>query len=222
MDLPDVVYLCGPAVGDELRYSLRSVAAHLPHDRVWIVGHQPRWVRQVEQIPVPQPAGQKWSNQEANLRAYCQQRDGTDRFLLFNDDFFVMRPLGQVPVWHRGPIGDLVGTYRQRRDEFVQRLRNTAAHVGLDAPSYDSIHTPMLLDKGRLLDVLDSMPAKTLFRTVYGNRYQIGGTVHGDVKVKTNQPAHAGALLSTDDSGFLRGPAGKMIRARFPRRSPYE
>lgn len=221
MDLPDVVYLCGPDVGHELRYSLRSLA-NLPHDRVWIVGHQPRWVRQVERIPVPQPPRQKWANQEANLRAYCSQRDGTDEFLLFNDDFFVMRPLTSVPVWHRGPIGTILSAYENRRDEFVQRLRTTAAHVGPDAPSYDSIHTPMLFAKTRMLEVLDTLPSKALFRTVYGNRHQVGGTAHDDTKVKANQPPHDGPLLSTDDSAFARGPAGTMVRATFTRRSPYE
>lgn len=221
MGLPDVVYLCGPAVGHELRYSLRSLV-NVPHDRVWLAGHQPDWPVNVERLPVRQRPRQKWPNQEANLRAYCEQRDGTDQFLLFNDDFFVMEPIETVPVWHRGPIGDVATNYGPRTDEFVQRLKVAVKHFGPDASCYDSIHTPMLLDKRKMLTVLDEMPKQGLFRTWYGNRWQVGGTLHGDVKVKKHRKPHDGPLLSTSDASFKGGEAGKLIRSRFPNPSPYE
>jgi hypothetical protein len=221
LDLPDVVYLCGPDVGRELKYSLRSLR-NLPHDRVWIAGYQPKGLTNVERLPVRQRPKQKWENQEANLRAYCDQRDGTDRFVLFNDDFYVMSPLDTVPVWHRGPIGTVVKGYGLRTDEFVRRLKTTAAHLGDDASCYDSIHTPMLLEKSKLLTVLDELPKQALFRTWYGNRWKIGGQVHGDVKVKKHREPHDAPLLSTSDASFKYGSAGELVRATFRTRSPYE
>lgn len=221
MDLPDVVYLCGPAVGRELKYSLRSLA-NLPHDRVWIAGHQPSGLANVERLPVRQKPRQKWANQEANLRAYCEQRDGTERFYLFNDDFFVMSPIERVPVWHRGPIRNVIDGYGPRTDEFVQRLKATAKHLGGDVPCYDSIHIPMLLEKSKLLTVLRELPKLGLFRTWYGNRWQIGGQVHGDTKVKKHRDFPGGPLLSTSDASFKSGSAGQLVRSSFRTPSPYE
>ena len=54
----DLVYVVRDGANPELRYSLRSVAVNLPHDRVWIVGHVPAWITGCETVPTVQ-AGRK-------------------------------------------------------------------------------------------------------------------------------------------------------------------
>jgi hypothetical protein len=55
--LPDVVYVVRPGNrNEELRYSLRSIAAHLPHRRVWLAGFCPSWVRNISFIPALSPS----------------------------------------------------------------------------------------------------------------------------------------------------------------------
>ncbi len=45
MTHPDVVYVVRPGdKNEELRYSIRSVIANLPHRKVWIAGYKPTWL----------------------------------------------------------------------------------------------------------------------------------------------------------------------------------
>ena len=63
MSIMDLVYIVkNSEVNEDLRYSLRSVAKFVPHDKIWIVGYKPSWVQNVEYLPVPQNLGSKWKN----------------------------------------------------------------------------------------------------------------------------------------------------------------
>lgn len=223
----DVVYLVGEQASyDELRYSLRSVAAHLAHRRVWLVGACPPWAL-TEHIGTRQHFG-KWHNQELNLRAACEHPAVSDPFVLFNDDFFVLRPTVDVPALHGGPIVDVIAA-RRGSGEWMRRLRHTADHCGPDALAYDAIHVPMVLRKQRTIQVLDEIADRPmLFRSVYGNRWRIGGRRHPNVKVtraKGDLAADEAAgwrFVSTADGSFARSPIGRRLRSMFPDPGPYE
>jgi len=215
----DVVYLIKRSRNnEELRFSLRSLK-HLPHGRVWIVGHTHRWLTNVTHIPVEQNPGQKWQSQVWNLQAACQHPDVSERFVMFNDDFFVMKPVSEVPVLHGGPMSALV---KQGKAEWRHRFRETFEHCGPDALTYDGIHTPMTFDKERLTQVLADIGDKMLFRSVYGNRYRVGGTFTTNTKVSGEEQPPDRTLLSTSDRSFKHYPVGQHIRRQFPEPSPYE
>jgi hypothetical protein len=218
-DLSDVVYLVRSGDrNEELRYSLRSLT-NLPHRKVWLAGFQPSWTVNVGRIPVTQRRG-KWDNQEANIRAACLHPDVSDPFILFNDDFFVMQPTETVPVLHRGTFAENAPRYVRRNDEYGRRMKNTHRLLGDDALVYDAIHVPMTFHKRPLLDAL-GVCRRMLFRSVYGNREQVGGTLSRDCKIRgSNLPDRP--FVSTSDGMFSRKPAGKQIRGRFTERSMYE
>ena len=215
----DVVYLVKRSrSNEELRFSLRSLQ-HLPHGRVWIAGHAQSWLTNVGHIPVEQNPGQKWASQVRNLRAACEHPDVSDPFVMFNDDFFVMRPMARVPVLHGGPMAALT---KARNSEWSRRFRETAAFCGPDALTYDGIHVPMIFDKQQMLEVLDDIGTGLLFRSVYGNRHRIGGTFTSNTKVSGEEQPSDRALLSTSDRSFKHYPVGKHIREAFDEPSPYE
>ena len=56
---------------EELRYVLRSIAANLPHRKVFLAGFKPSWVKNVELISVEVPEGLKYSKSLANTKAAC-------------------------------------------------------------------------------------------------------------------------------------------------------
>jgi hypothetical protein len=93
----------------ELRYSLRSLS-NLPHGRVLIVGHKPAWVTGVEHI-----SGNRRHSIEANavdnLRLACSGLDA-DRFVVMNDDFYIMSPLDSVPALHEGHLDERISRAR--------------------------------------------------------------------------------------------------------------
>lgn len=215
----DAVYLVRPGDSNqELRYSLRSLR-NLPHRRVWLAGYQPKWTTNVGRIPVEQGEN-KYENSRANIRAACSHPDVTERFLLFNDDFFVVEPIDAIPVWHRGLLVDRLEG--RRGGSYVRRMQATSDALGPDALSY-ALHVPMEIEKGKALEVLDATTDEVLFRTMYGNRWNVGGIYHDDVKVAgRNDKIPDGPLLSTSDGSFRQRDVGKRIRRLFPDPSPYE
>lgn len=222
-----MVYVVGPRPNNrELRWSLRSLSAHVPHGRVWIAGHKPNWVTGVGHIPVAQ-FGSRWANARANLRAACTHPDLSQAFVFMNDDFFVMEPVSAIPVAHRGPLADVaaripMGSYRSGA---VATMRLLHA-LGVDNPvSYD-LHTPMVMDKAALLAAMGLPAARRIpvlhTRTLYGNLARLGGVQVPDVKIHgPGGGLPPGPLVSTAPAAF-DGAAGRAIRAAFPTPCRYE
>lgn len=222
---------------EELRYALRSIAAHVPHRTIWLAGHRPSWVRGVGHIPVPQVAGRKWANTRANRAAACQHPEVAERFVLWNDDMFALQPVGEIPVWHRGPVTAVIGDYRQNgqvgwtRNPYLSGLLSTLTWLrarGHDEPLSYELHVPLPVHKTLFADTLRL--AETLgveaphIRTLYGNLHQLGGTEIGDVKIMdraTLPPANA-VFVSTSDHVFNHGAVGQWIRRRLPQPCRYE
>lgn len=232
MDAPDlVVPVREGAVNEPLRYALRSWAANLPHGRVWLVGHRPRWAVGVEHIPTVQ-GGTKYKNTTAAVEAACQHPGVSSTFLLANDDMFVMHPVvGGMPVLHRGTVRSVETYYAARSSgAYLRGMRETRdllESLGIANPLSYELHVPMPVDKlgmitvleyGRHLDVLHK-------RTAYGNVAGLGGEEIRDVKILHRAPQGYGPnsrFLSTMPDSFAFGHVGQFIRRSFPSPSPYE
>lgn len=220
----DIVYVCRHGEdNEELRYSLRSLA-NLPHDRVWIAGGCPSWVQGVNRIPVA-PMRHKHDHALASLVAALNHPDVSDPFLMFNDDFYVMRPMERMPVLHEGPLQEVIEAHA-KGSAYRNAMEKTASLLDADALGYE-IHAPMEMDKlGMLLVLSLGQGIKGFqYRTAYGNLERLGGTQCSDVKVYRSdrgKPYKEWALLSTSDRTFKYHPVGKYIRESFPEPSPYE
>lgn len=233
----DVVYVLRPGDhNEELRYSLRSLT-NLPHRHVWIAGHCPTWVTGLGHIPTKQ-IGSKWANSTENLWAAIDHPEVSEEFVLFNDDFFVMTPVDDIPTQHRGPVtgvfdeyhrtGRSASTWCQGMVGIIEVLRE----LGIPDPVSYELHIPMVLRKDRVREVL-SIPLRPSHeaarqshkRTLYGNYWAIGGEQVPDCKVRHRSQRmirDGGPFLSTSDHLFRVSPVGRSIRAQFPEPSPYE
>lgn len=231
METPDIVVPVREGAANELlRFALRSWAAHLPHRRVWVVGHRPLWLAGAGHIPTVQ-AGSKFQNTTGAVRAACEHPEISDPFLFANDDMFVMRPQADgMPVLHRGLVRDVEAyTASIGSTEYLRGMRETRAllaELGEPEPLSYELHVPMEVDKlgmlaalqyGAHLDVLHK-------RTLYGNLAGLGGAQVEDVKVAFRGPRFPrdGAFLSTMPDSFTNGHVGEFIREAFPGPSPYE
>jgi len=228
----DAVYVVKRDVhNDELRYSLRSLAAHVAHDNVWLAGFRPPWTVGVHHIDVAQD-DTKYRNSTANLRAACEHPDVSDPFLLMNDDFFVMHPVAGPPMLHRGPVSVVVDYYRRRYGPSRQYLRGMVAtsdllhRLGIPDPLSYELHLPIVIHKAPMLAALTlgaDIPVLHK-RTLYGNLSGAGGDFSHDVKVRTvhDQWDPSWPFLSTSRPTFHRAPVGHHIRAVFDAPGPYE
>lgn len=218
----DVVYLCQPGQNEELRYSLRSLV-NLPHDEVWIAGDAPAWYR--GNLLKVKRRGSKWEQTTANLVEAVGCADISDEFVVMNDDFFVMKPVDELPVFHRGPIRRHIeqarGSYKMGLSQLLRWWK------GPELLSYE-LHVPMTLTKAGVRVVLDSgcppFPRDAAKRTLYGNLNAVGGSYMRDVKILArDQPFDSEATyLSTNEFTFNREPVGAFIRERFPDPSQWE
>jgi hypothetical protein len=203
----------------ELRYSLRTLT-NLPHDRVFISGWTPDWTTNVVSVETRQ-GKTKWQNALDNLTAVLD--DVSDEFVLMNDDFFIMEPFERIPVLHRGPIGE------SNRSSGYQKARNSVkaflVEQGVAEPLSYELHIPFVYNRHLLKEALDRAEGRLVAgyqRTLYGNLHRIGGEFMDDCKVTSNSQNLDTPFLSTNESSFRSGNAGKLIREQFAEPSPYE
>lgn len=224
MGAPDIVVPVREVHANaQLRYALRSWAAHLPHSRVWVVGYRHPWLADdVEHIPTTQD-GAGYVNTTTAMRAACEHPDVSDPFTWCNDDTFTMGPLPDgMPVLHRGPMLDLVVARGAGSGPYVEQLRGTYSWLtglGYEPLSYD-LHVPLPVGKAAMVAALDAAPGHDAHkRTVYGVLAGIGGEQVHDVKISYRAPRGFGPesrFLSTMPDSFNNGRVGEFIRTAFP------
>ncbi|MEU5431701.1 hypothetical protein AB0H73_39790 [Streptomyces olivoreticuli] len=231
MFIPDIVYIVREGDdNEELRYSLRSICANLRHEKVWMVGYRPSWVaNSVEFVRAPSPEG-KWEGASARMRAACESPRIPENFLYFNDDFFVMRPVSEVPVLNLGSlhthIEHLRGSqkYKDSLMETYRFLRKRKQPRELSPISYE-LHVPLPVRKEGMLKAIEEAREvrRPQCRSLYGNIHKIAGILAGDCKVVSRaRGAPYGPFVSTTDSSFNNGLIGKQLRAKFPDPCRYE
>lgn len=224
------MYLCREGENEELRYSLRSLA-NLPHDRVWIFGGAPEWVRGALLVATDQ-RDTKYRVTTRALRTACEHPSVSDPFLLFNDDFYILRPIDEIPVLHRGPVAAVLRQYRERwggTSQYSKGMAQTLAllkRLGHARPLSYEVHVPLTIHKAAMLKALEIGEASGIRvlhkRTLYGNLAHVGGRLIGDCKISKRQartPIKGPWLSSSDGTfeGFER-----FLRSRFRESSPYE
>ena len=226
----DVVYINRPGEeNEELRYSLRSLA-NLAHDRVWIVGYCPGWLQGVERVPV-ESMRDKQTSALTNLITAINHPEISDPFVIFNDDFYVMQPMREIPTLHMGELDKVISEHRQGSAyrNAMEKTRDRIRADGNESELYCyELHAPMVIEKlGMQLALSIGQGIYGMHnRTMYGNLMGVGGTETHDFKVYRTEKSkdyESWPFLSTSDRTFAYHPAGKTyIRAMFPDPSPYE
>lgn len=227
MSPPDVVYpLRRGNYNDELRYSLRSLE-NVPHGKVICSGYIPNWLTGITAIS-RDPQGSNWFRSRDNVLAALEH--ASDPFYLFNDDFYVMAPVDEIPVYHAGPLAEVINRYRRNRHggAYWRGMQSTYLLLqewGYSEPLGYELHVPLLIHHEPFREALEkgSGIEALAWRTLYGNLAQIGGTEAEDCKVIAlgNEDLSQYPFLSSNDN-LSYHPIGKYLRETFPIGSIYE
>lgn len=225
----DVVYFVKESVSnEELRYSLRSIEKNLPHRKVWIYGGCPDGITPDYHVPLKQLGTRKYDRVQSMFRAMCLNQNITEDFILMNDDFFVMKKVKKLEPEHRGTLDGHIQIIRDLfgMNPYAQNLleaKQTLEQYGCSTLSYE-LHTPMVMNRHKLLEILGAFPGVHATRTLYGNYHQLEGEQRDDVKVyEMNQPFdEKSPMLSTEDAVFHKGKVGELIRKKFTKPSRFE
>ena len=231
----DIVYFVKDCmVNEELRYSLRSVEKNFKYRDVWFYGGCPSMLKPDHHVPVVQSQPSKWERVRNMMLLVCQNDQITEDFWLFNDDFFVLKPVPEdMPAYYNGSIYRQIVRVEDRHgmtsNDYTRRLRHlaqTLERAGRECLNY-GVHKPMLINRKKMLEVLRMFPDEPMNRALYGNYWRIGGVRRKDMKIRVSDFNMAKVdqeweFVSTSDESFSNGNVGIYLRNKFKERSRFE
>ena len=213
---------------EELRYSLRSVDANMPHKRVWIFGGCPPNIVPDVRVRVDQVGKTKWDRVRNMYRMVCENKEITDNFIMFHDDFFVMEPTGHIIPLYRCTLDEHIKILEPHGPTAYSKLLRGCRDVIKDdvALSYE-VHTPFIFNKELLLNVLNAFPDHHAIRSIYGNLYYADQSERSnDVKIFDSKPTFDyknSRFLSTDDPIVnINNDIWRWLRKQLSRISRFE
>lgn len=231
MEKYDIVYvLKNNLVIDELIYSLRSVELNFPYNKIYFYGGSTKAIKPDVQVEIKQVGNTKAERVINTLIEVCKNKNISDDFWLFNDDFFILNKIIDYTPIYDGTLTKLANKIEATRGNpslYTKRVRKTNKWL-LDH-NYSNlnycVHTPMLINKKKALPLLKEFTDYN-FRALYGNIYNIGGVDREDVKIisltQDIDKEINKVYLSTKEKSFNRGLVGRRIKELFPNKCKYE
>ena len=224
----DVVYILKSDVSpEELKYSLRSLE-NFPHGKVWFFTGCPNGLKPDRYVPFKQIGEWKWQMATSTYRAIAETDEVSDDFWMFNDDFFILEKVDGLPYMYHNDLMWLINDIRKRHSVSTYSRQLDRARMELEFKRMGTLnyclHVPMLFNKEKVLKTMKEFPNSPMFRSLYGNMWNVGGVDVPDVKIYDMEsiPQKGQILLSTYDESFKHGKVGEWIRTRFQNKSRWE
>ena len=229
----DVVYILREGKNEELVHSIRSVEKNFPHNRIVFVGGKPDGLSPDLWIKANQTSD-KWNNAQDLIKLACLDDRLTKEIILFNDDFFVIKPVEKLPIYVNKTLPDLAQlvTHGGRREsEYITKrimpcIRKLKAN-SLPLRNYE-LHIPMSIDRKKMLEIYKRFNSPEAKRSFYGNYYHLRGIEidplkmdDGSVQKINGRLKKERTFISTTDYSW-KGEAGEELKQMFPIPSKYE
>ena len=228
----DFVYICKEGINEELKYSIRSVIESFPDSNIWVVGGKPDWYVG-NYIKVEQKES-KYKNAVENLKTISISDQISESFILMNDDFYIIKKIDKIENFHGGYLLNKINLYQKlnSNSQYTRKLSGTYKKLkalGFENPLDYELHVPMIMEKEKLKIILELID-QFLWRSIYGNKFQVGGTEMQDVKVYTTGPLVLKSYnlnidnhtyLSSADSSF-NNIFNKILKDKFNKKTKFE
>jgi hypothetical protein len=228
----DFVYICKEGVNEELKYSIRSVVESFPDSNIWVVGGKPDWYIgnyiEVHQVYT------KYKNAVENLKMICSSPQISNEFVLMNDDFYIIKKIDSINTFHGGYLLNKINLYQKLNgnSQYTRKLSGTYKKLralGFENPLDYELHVPMIMEKEKLRIVLELLD-QFLWRSIYGNKFDVGGTQMEDVKVYNSGPLVLKSYnLNIDDHTYLSSADSsfnsifnKILKDKFNKKTRFE
>jgi hypothetical protein len=228
----DFVYICKDGSNEELRYSIRSVVESFPDSNIWVVGGKPTWYTG-NYIEVTQNLS-KYRNAIENLKALCNSEEISNKFVLMNDDFYIVKNIDSIKDYHGGPLLEKINLYQKlnSNSNYTRKLAATYKKIkslGIENPLDYELHVPMVMEKEKLKQTLQNN-YQFLWRSIYGNVFNVGGEQMEDVKVYVKGPLVLKSYnLKKDDHIYLSSADtsfdilfNNILKKQFTQKTKYE
>lgn len=231
----DIVYAVGRTAAwghNELRYSIRSAEKYLKFDRLFIVGFKPPFLNQKAIHFDIDDNGHKYDNVTKKIKFILDCKEISEDFIYMNDDFFLLKPFGEIPYFWNKPIKEWVDHYPAYKGKYYQNIKN----LSTDFPKgkFFEVHFPIVLNKQKAKAVIGKykLEITLMLRSYYANEYckelmpleesqdyKISGTSKfSNIDfVPKNAPFLSCSNRAAEEIIFK-----KYIQARFPEKSSFE
>lgn len=227
-DLDIIYFVKDGTKNEELRYSLRSICKNMEFKRVWIFGGCPLNIIPDVRVKIAQTGTTKWDRVRNMYKMVCENKEITDNFIMFHDDFFVMQPTDHITPLYRCTLDEHIKILEpQKPTAYSKLLRGCRDAIKGDVALSYEVHTPFIFNKELLLNVLNAFPDCHAVRTLYGNLYYAGQSERSsDVKIFDSRPTFDyknSKFLSTDDPVInINNDIWRWIKNQFPKKCMYE
>lgn len=222
---------------NELRHSLRSLKHLKDLNQVWIIGHKPDFVQNVNHIPFPDSYTR---NKDANLiqkliRA-CLEPSLTDEYIFMSDDQYLLQELSaeDFKAWALQNVRHHKFQNPNRWKRRMMRLRDTLVHRGLPAYNYEA-HIPYKHNKHDYARIMLSFDYgaeegytvnspyfnSVITEPVMLENHVVSRIVRPQDYQEIKQEISGKMFLNHNDPA-LNGNMKKMLRDLFPEKSKFE
>lgn len=225
----DVVYILKNDYNEEeLKYSIRSVVMNFPYRKIVIVGGCPKDIKPDIYIADKQVGVTKWERSTHSLLKALKDERLTENIWLFNDDFFVMDKMKEPKNYFSGSLEKRVQDLKfknPRGSSYIRSLeilKNFLFKQRKDTLSF-ALHVPMLVNRANALSLFENhVPNIQMFRSLYGNYFEIECEYMKDVKIYDAESLPEEKYCSTSDKAFKEGKCGVFLKQYFATPTKYE
>lgn len=227
----EFVYICRAGENEELRYSIRSINHYYPEAKIWVVGDPPSWY-DGDCIRVKQTKT-KYLSAFNNLAATVSSKEISKKFIIMNDDFYIMKKPESIEYLHEGLLIEKYNDYFDyyQASSYTKKIFDTNSRLkrlGYDKALSYELHVPFPVEKWKLARVLKY--ENLLWRSMYGNIFEVGGKQSSDVKFyetlkmgfkNYNYKKPTSPFLSTIDSSFQEI-RDNVLAKKYNKKTKYE
>lgn len=225
----------GSENGDlELKYCLRSIEKHVKnYGTIFIIGKDPNFTNplHVKVVPMEDVFRNPARNIMSKIYKACRILEVSDNFLMFNDDFFVVKDINAetYPFYYENTLDHprVFGDYTPHVKATTQALLSK----NLPIKDFD-LHKPIIFNKTSFLEVMDQYtwdrPHGLILKSLYCNtlgkvgeptqdaklRYQFGEDYIKNFIAKTDVFSVADAAITPE--------LIKVLEELYPEKSKFE
>jgi len=241
IDLTCMVDVCiplgkGSKHGDmELKYCLRSIEKNVRNvGKIFLVGQKPAFLNdQIIHIAQPFVSGNPAQNIAMNVLAACKCWGLSERFQLWNDDYFATGEIdaANYPNFYKCDLSETLAKNRTDYRKHVHATIEVLKRQGHETLNFD-VHYPSTFEKSKMIEVIEgnnfSKPFGLILKSLYFNTTGEAGILRKDckeMKVKSlsdwRKTASDTELFSCFDSCIDQA-FKDFLQETFPNKSSFE
>lgn len=227
--MSDIILYARGGENEELRYALRTWCKNLNFRHLLAVGGPfPTWFKPDKLINNPTHFPIMRQCHDSLVKALSDD-NLSDEVIIMMDDIFLTGRCGDWQKnFNRGTLKAQIERTKTQTayNRLVLQTNRYLEKLGFSAPLSFEEHAPFICDRRELLDLLTEIEpicGNVLWRSLYGNIYDLDSEYRPDVKYRNSNDkiSNTEKIVSTNERSW-RGAVGDAIQEWFPVQSKYE